>query len=52
MTAKASFMISTASTAEPPVAGNGLIASHQEVWDDQGRLLASGISHLLCRPIR
>ena len=37
---------------ESPVAGNGLIASHQEVWDDQGRLLASGISHLLCRPIR
>lgn len=37
---------------ESPVAGGGLIASHQEVWDDQGRLLASGISHLLCRPIR
>ena len=37
---------------ESPVAGNGLVASHQEVWDDQGRLLASGISHLLCRPIR
>ncbi len=37
---------------ESPVAGNGLIASHQEVWDDGGRLLASGISHLLCRPIR
>lgn len=35
-----------------PVAGEGLIASHQEVWDDQGRLLASGISHLLCRAIR
>ncbi len=37
---------------ESPVAGNGLVASHQEVWDDHGRLLASGISHLLCRPIR
>lgn len=37
---------------ESPVAGGGLIASHQEVWDDRGRLLASGISHLLCRPIR
>lgn len=37
---------------ESPVAGGGLVASHQEVWDDQGRLLASGISHLLCRPVR
>lgn len=37
---------------ESPVAGGGLVASHQEVWDDRGRLLASGISHLLCRPIR
>jgi acyl-CoA thioesterase len=32
-----------------PFAGDGLIASHQEVRDDRGRLLASGISHLLCR---
>ncbi|MEN9646032.1 MAG: hypothetical protein RL238_2701 [Actinomycetota bacterium] len=37
---------------ESPVAGNGLVASHQEVWDEHGRLLASGISHLLCRPTR
>jgi acyl-CoA thioesterase len=37
---------------ESPVAGSGLVASHQQVWDDQGRLLASGISHLLCRPVR
>ncbi len=35
-----------------PYAGDGLVASHQEVWDDGGNLLASGISHLLCRPLR
>jgi acyl-CoA thioesterase len=32
-----------------PVARGGLIASHQEVLDEHGHLLASGISHLLCR---
>jgi acyl-CoA thioesterase len=37
---------------ESPVAGDGLVASHQQVWDADGRLLASGVSHLLCRPIR
>ena len=37
---------------ESPVAGEGLVASHQDVRDSQGRLLASGISHLLCRPVR
>jgi acyl-CoA thioesterase len=37
---------------ESPVADGGLVASHQEVWDDEGRLVASGISHLLCRPVR
>lgn len=36
---------------ESPFAGNGLIASHQHVWNDRGELLASGISHLLCRKI-
>lgn len=35
-----------------PHATDGLVASRQTVWDDQGRLLASGISHLLCRPVR
>ncbi len=35
-----------------PHAGDGLVASHQQVWDDDGNLLASGISHLLCRPVR
>ena len=35
--------------AESPHAGDGLIASHQQVWNDRGELLASGISHLLCR---
>ena len=37
--------------AESPHAGDGLIASHQRVWNDRGELLASGISHLLCRRI-
>ena len=36
---------------ESPHAGDGLIASHQHVWNEQGQLLASGISHLLCRKI-
>lgn len=35
-----------------PHAADGLVASRQSVWDDQGQLLASGISHLLCRPLR
>jgi acyl-CoA thioesterase len=30
-------------------ASDGLVASRQAIWDDQGRLAASGISHLLCR---
>lgn len=34
---------------ESPHAGKGLVASHQQVWNDRGELLASGISHLLCR---
>ncbi len=36
---------------ESPHASDGLIASHQHVWNDQGQLLASGISHLLCRRV-
>jgi acyl-CoA thioesterase len=36
---------------ESPHAGDGLIASHQQVWNDRGELLASGVSHLLCRRI-
>jgi acyl-CoA thioesterase II len=36
---------------ESPFAGEGLVASHQHVWNDRGELLASGISHLLCRRI-
>jgi acyl-CoA thioesterase len=36
---------------ESPHAGEGLVASHQQVWNDRGELLASGISHLLCRRI-
>jgi len=35
-----------------PHAGDGLVASQQHVWNDRGDLLASGISHLLCRPLR
>ena len=37
---------------ESPIAADGLVASHQEVRDSEGRLLASGVSHLLCRPVR
>ncbi|HAP75444.1 MAG TPA: hypothetical protein DCR14_05115 [Acidimicrobiaceae bacterium] len=33
-------------------ASDGLIGSRQAVWSDDGRLLASGISHLLCRSVR
>jgi acyl-CoA thioesterase II len=32
-------------------AGGGLVASRQCVWDERGRLLANGISHLLCRRV-
>lgn len=35
-----------------PVAAEGLVASHQRVWDERGVLLASGTSQLLCRPAR
>jgi acyl-CoA thioesterase len=34
-----------------PHAGAGLVASHQQVWAEDGRLMASGISHLLCKPV-
>jgi acyl-CoA thioesterase len=34
-----------------PVASDGLIGSHQRVWNERGDLVASGISHLLCRRI-
>jgi acyl-CoA thioesterase II len=34
-----------------PFAGGGLVASRQHVWDGTGRLMASGISHLLCRQL-
>lgn len=33
-----------------PSSADGLVASHQAVWDDRGSLLASGVSQLLCRP--
>lgn len=33
-------------------ASDGLIGSRQAVWSDDGRLLATGISHLLCRAVR
>jgi acyl-CoA thioesterase len=36
---------------ESPFAGDGLVASRQHVWNDRGELLASGISHLLCRKL-
>ena len=34
-----------------PVARDGLIGSHQQVWNERGDLVASGISHLLCRRV-
>jgi len=34
-----------------PAGREGLIGSHQQVWNDRGDLLASGISHLLCRRV-
>jgi acyl-CoA thioesterase len=34
-----------------PAARDGLIGSHQQVWNERGDLVASGISHLLCRRI-
>ena len=41
----------TCCTVSSPHSGDGLVASHQHVWNDRGELLASGISHLLCRPV-
>jgi acyl-CoA thioesterase len=32
-----------------PVGRDGLIGSHQQVWNERGDLVASGSSHLLCR---
>ncbi|MFN8020256.1 MAG: thioesterase family protein [Acidimicrobiales bacterium] len=34
-----------------PAARDGLIGSHQRVWNERGDLVASGISHLLCRRV-
>lgn len=36
---------------ESPFSGDGLVGTHQHVWNDRGELLASGISHLLWRRI-
>jgi len=33
-----------------PSSSAGLVGSHQRVWSDDGQLLASGVSQLLCRP--
>lgn len=33
-----------------PSAAEGLIGAHMHVWNDDGALLASGVSQLLCRP--
>lgn len=37
--------------AEAPVAGDGLIGGKASVWSDDFRLLASGGSQLMCRPV-
>lgn len=34
-----------------PSAAHGLVGAHCQVWNDTGRLLASGVSQLLCRPV-
>lgn len=36
--------------ARADVAGEGLIGFHNRVWDERGRMLASGGGQLLCRP--
>ena len=38
-------------TGSSPAARDGLVGSHQQVWNERGELVASGISHLLCRRI-
>jgi len=38
--------------AHAPSATEGLIGTHQQVFDERGALLASGVSQLLCRPVR
>jgi acyl-CoA thioesterase II len=35
-----------------PSGAEGLVTSHQSVWAEDGTFLASGISQLLCRPVR
>jgi acyl-CoA thioesterase len=35
-----------------PSGADGLVASQQAVWAEDGSFLASGISQLLCRPVR
>ncbi|MFN8641780.1 MAG: thioesterase family protein [Candidatus Binatia bacterium] len=36
--------------AAAPIAGAGLAACHGRIWSPSGKLLASGTSHLICRP--
>lgn len=36
--------------AEAPIARDGLIGGKASIWTEDGRLLASGAGHLLCRP--
>lgn len=35
-----------------PSGADGLITSHQRVWAEDGTFLASGVSQLLCKPMR
>jgi acyl-CoA thioesterase len=39
-------------TGYSPSATDGLIGAHMHVWSESSTLLASGVSQLLCRPIR
>lgn len=38
--------------ATSPIAEGGLVAGTARVWDQRGRLLASGTQQMLCRPVR
>ncbi len=35
-----------------PFAGDGLVGGQSRVWDEDGKLLASGGQQMLCRPVR
>jgi hypothetical protein len=42
--------IPTSCISSTPLAAGGLIGSRAHVWSEDGRLVATGISQLFCRP--